>query len=204
MDMRPPTDDKIHQLPHIILTSDAVWDPSCLDDELSFDEISQDASFDPIALDLDPCVTAYGRYTGNLQDDIDQLLADCCQMRTVSHTIYLAQPGLELVRPFFGWMPVDRIKKTIASTTQFARASISLPLHKHCKSHFPAYSAHHLNESIATDTFFYDTPAHDDVILGHGGATMAQLYFGKTSSKTLVYPMCLESDMPKTLGVTPE
>jgi hypothetical protein len=36
MDMHPPTDDELQQLPHIILTSDAVWDPSSLDDELSF------------------------------------------------------------------------------------------------------------------------------------------------------------------------
>jgi hypothetical protein len=26
MDMRPPTDEELQQLPHIILTSDAVWD----------------------------------------------------------------------------------------------------------------------------------------------------------------------------------
>ena len=54
MDMRPPTDEELQQLPHIILTSDAVWDPSTLDDEFSFEEISQDAPFDATALDLDP------------------------------------------------------------------------------------------------------------------------------------------------------
>jgi hypothetical protein len=199
MDMRPPTDDELHQLPHIILTSDAVWDPSCLDDEFTFDEIAQDAPFDPATLDLDPRVTATGQYTGNLSDDIDLLLADCRQTRQVSHTVTVAQPDLELLRPFFGWMPVDCIKKTIDSTTQYARASVRLPMRKHFKSRFPAYNVHRWNESVATDTFFCDTPAHDDGILGHGGATMAQLYVGKTSSKTIVYPMRLESDMSKTL-----
>jgi hypothetical protein len=52
---------------------------------------------------------------------------------------------------------------------------------------------------VATDTFFCDTPAHDDGSLGHAGTTMAQLYVGKTSSKTVVYPMRLESNMSKTL-----
>ncbi len=43
MDLRPPTDAELHSLTHIILTSDAVWDPSCLDDESTFEEIAHDA-----------------------------------------------------------------------------------------------------------------------------------------------------------------
>jgi hypothetical protein len=199
MDMRPPTDEELRQLPHIILTSDAVWDPSTLDDEFSCEEISQDASFDATALNLDPRVNATGKYTGNLQDDIDLILADCHQTRTASNTVTVAKPDLELLRPFFGWVPVDRIKKTIDFTTQFARASVRLPMQKHFKSSYPAYNVHRWNESMAADTFFCDTPAHDDGILGHVGSTMAQLYVGKTSSKTAVYPMRLESDMFKTL-----
>jgi hypothetical protein len=64
--MRPPTDEELQQLPHIILNSDAVWDTSTLDDEFSFEEISQDAPFDAPALDLDPCATASGEYNDNL------------------------------------------------------------------------------------------------------------------------------------------
>jgi hypothetical protein len=128
MDMCPPTDEKLQQLPHIILTSDAVWDPSTLDDEFSSEEISQDAPFHATALDLDPHVTASGECTGNLQDDIDLLQADCHQTPTVSHTVTVAQPDLELLCAFFGWVPVDCIKKSIHSTTQFARASVHLPM----------------------------------------------------------------------------
>jgi hypothetical protein len=50
MDMCPPTDDKFHSLPHILLTSDTMWDPSCLGDEFSCDELDQDAPFDPTSL----------------------------------------------------------------------------------------------------------------------------------------------------------
>jgi hypothetical protein len=197
MDMRPPTDDKLQQLPHIILTSDAVWDPSTLDDIFSFHEISQDAPFHAAPLDLDPHVNASGEYTGNFQDEINLILANCCQTCTVARTVTVAKVDLELLRPFFGWVPVDRIKKTIESTTQFAGASVRLPMQKHYKSCFPAYNVHCWNESVATDTFFCDTPAHNDGILGHAGATMAQLYVGKTSSKTVIFPMGLGSDMPR-------
>ena len=87
----------MHKLPHIILTSDAVWDPSCLDDEFTFNEIAQDAPFDPSILDLDPLVNASGRYTGNINEDIGVLWADYRQTRTVSHTMSMAQPDLKLL-----------------------------------------------------------------------------------------------------------
>jgi hypothetical protein len=101
MDMHPPTDKELQQLPHIILTSDAVWDPLTLDDEFSFNEISQDAPSDATALDLGPCVTASGEYTGNLEDDFDMILVDGCQRHPVTHTVTVAQSDLEVPRPFF-------------------------------------------------------------------------------------------------------
>jgi hypothetical protein len=68
-----------------------------------------------------------------IQDDIDLILADCHQTRTVSNTVTVTKPDLVLLQPFFGWVHVDRIKKTIDSTTQFARASVRLPTQKqHC------------------------------------------------------------------------
>ncbi len=143
-------------------------------------------------------MTDHGAYTGNLQDDIDIILHECRQTRSINQTVTASTPDLEALRPLFGWVPVDRIKKTIASTTQFARASVRLPLRKHFKSRFPACNVHRWNKDVATDTFFCDTPAHDDGILGHAGATMAQLFVGKTSSKTVVYPMKTEHDMAGT------
>ena len=56
-----------------------------------------------------------------------------------------------------------------------------------------------MNETVATDTFFSDVPAHDDGIAGHGGATMLQLYTGVKSRLTAGYPMQKESQMPGTL-----
>jgi hypothetical protein len=50
-----------------------------------------------------------------------------------------------------------------------------LPLQKHFKSRFPAANVSRLNEIVATDTFFFDIPALDDGIMGHGGTTSLQL-----------------------------
>ena len=200
MDMRPPTDNEYDSLPHIILTSDTVWTPSTLDDEFTCAELALDTPNDLSTLDLDPRTTATGEYTGNLHDDIDLILTECRREVIIQkRSLSVREPNLELLRPYFGWVPIDRIKATILHTTQLARASARFPLRKHFRSRFPAYNVHRWNEDVATDTFFCNTPAHDDGILGHGGSTMAQLYVGKKSSKIVVYPMRSESDMPSTL-----
>jgi hypothetical protein len=34
--MRPPTDEELDSLPHVVLTADTDWDPATLDDEEGF------------------------------------------------------------------------------------------------------------------------------------------------------------------------
>jgi len=101
------------------------------------------------------------------------------------------------------WMPCapslgGQIKLTLDATTQFARADSHLPMQKHFETRFPAANVSRLDDVVATDTFFSDTPAHDDGILGHGGATMVQLYTGVKTQFTKAYPMTRESEMPGT------
>jgi hypothetical protein len=58
---------------------------------------------------------------------------------------------------------------------------------------FPAANVNLLDETVATDNFFFaDTRAHDDGIMGHGGAKKVQLYAGKTSQYTCIFPMQFE------------
>jgi hypothetical protein len=216
LDMSVPSDSEYNSLPHVLLTGDTPWDPSSMDDEFSPSDLALDAPHDLRTLDLDPRTTDLGGYTGNLSDDIDLIINHCRQEITIplmatdlpfrfhdfdinKRDISTRVPNLELLRPNFGWIPIDRIKQTIKSTTQFARASERLPFRKHFRSRFPACNVHRWNEDVATDTFFCDTPAHDDGVMGHGGCTMAQLYVGKDSSKTVVYPMHNESEMATTL-----
>jgi hypothetical protein len=96
---------------------------------------------------------------------------------------------------------VNRFKKTVAAPMQFAHDPFCLlPPHKHFKSHFPPCNYHHQNKYVANDTLFCVTPpAHDDGSFHQICATMAQLYAGKNSAKTVVYPMWLGSDMQGTL-----
>jgi hypothetical protein len=154
-----------------------------------------------------------------LEEDIDLLIHQChtereeredcnnlpafnlspLELRIQQRTVSKATPNLEALRPNFGWLPIERIKKTIQATTQFARTLPRYPFHKHYRTRWPAANVDRWNKDVATDTFFSDTPAHDDGIFGHSGCTMAQIYIGKRSSKTVAYGMKSESQMPNTL-----
>jgi hypothetical protein len=101
--------------------------------------------------------------------------------------------------PHFAFVPTVRIQHTLDHTTQFARLDTRLPLHKHYKSRFPAANVSHLNEVVATDTFFFDTPALDDGIMGHGGTTMLQPFYGCKGVLTAVYPIQSENNITGTL-----
>jgi hypothetical protein len=213
MDMRPPNDHEWDTLPHILLTGDDVWNPSCLDDEFSVADLLLDAP--PDTGDQDPRVNDFGQYTGNLESDIDLLINECraehtgrvatedalnvLERRINQRTVSKAAPNLESLRPNFGWLPLERIKKTIQNTTQFARNMPRYPFRKHYRTRWPAANVDRWNEDVATDTFFSDTPAHDDGIMGHSGCTMAQIYAGKRSSKLVAYGMTSETQMPHTL-----
>jgi hypothetical protein len=72
-------------------------------------------------------------------------------------------------------------------------------LRKHFKSRFPAANDSRLNEVVATDTYFSDTPALDVGLLGHGVTTMVQLFCGCQSLLTAVYPMRREGSISGTL-----
>jgi len=95
-------------------------------------------------------------------------------------------------------MPLERIRRTLDATTQVARADQRLPMRKHFKTRFPAANVSRLNDTVATDTFFSDIPAHNDGIIGHGGSTMVQLYTGVTTQFTKVYPMGSQTEMSGT------
>ncbi len=109
-----------------------------------------------------------------------------------NHKTRLKEPDYEALRPNFGWAPLDTIKKTFAKTTQFFRNIYHLPLRKHFKSRFPGANVGWRNEKVAMDTYFSDTPA-----IG-GSVKMAQIYVGRTTLVTDVYPMTSENQIPCT------
>jgi hypothetical protein len=52
------------------------------------------------------------------------------------------EPDYETLRPFFGWLPTDTIKRTFEVTTQYARMPMSTVLKKRYKSPNPAMNVH--------------------------------------------------------------
>ena len=56
MDMYPPSDHELDSLPHVVLTSDADWDPTMADNEID----SGDVSYDALDTEPPPGTSAYG------------------------------------------------------------------------------------------------------------------------------------------------
>jgi hypothetical protein len=102
------------------------------------------------------------------------------------HIVGTKQDYPKRLAPNFAFVPEERIPNTINHTTQYAQMDTCPPLRKHFKSHFPVANVSCLNETVPMDTFFFDIPALDDGILGHGGTTMLQLYCGCESQLTAV------------------
>ena len=84
-------------------------------------------------------------------------------------------------RPHLGWIGLERVKRTLDHTKQLGRSRDVVNMKHHFKTAHPALCVNRLDDKVATDTIFSDTPAHDDGIPGHGGCTMAQLFVGAES-----------------------
>ena len=96
------------------------------------------------------------------------------------------------LRPFFAWKPWEVVRNTFKATTQYAKFHVRLPMRRHFKSRFPALNVRRIDETVATDTFFANTKAHD-------GSTCAQLYVGKHSLFTTCYGMKSDAEFPGSL-----
>ena len=200
--IRPYTDDEWDTLPHVIWTSDADWDPSVLDHSLDdTDDWFESVPDVPIVLDDRFDIVGDYRHTVQVQDASvspvtvgpEQVIDDI--LLEFKHHLYSVnylsshqlketnKHDFEVLRPFFGWLPVDLVKKTFNVTTQYARMPMSTVLKKRFKSPNPALNVHRRNEAIATDTVYSDVPAID------GGEIAAQIFVGMDSLVTDVFGM---------------
>ena len=87
----------------------------------------------------------------------------------------------------------ETINKTFENSTRWTVTSTRFPMRKHFKSTFPASNIPYRNEAVATDTIFSDTFAIDS------GDTMAQMFIGKDSLVSDVYPMNSSKQFVNTL-----
>lgn len=206
MDMRYPTDEDMEKYPHVYFTEDTDWNPATLDDEYvddpdGFDRGAYQSDLEEDDLTYNADVSDFGEFTNlSAERDIDTLITAVRRSRTILEQMVTKHvPKFEQLRPNFGWISAERIKATLAATTQFGRTVVRFPFRMHFKTRFPAANVDRLNDAVATDTFFSDTPAVNDGIPGHGGCTMAQIFCARTSQLGLAVPMRSEKDMPQTI-----
>ena len=66
-----------------------------------------------------------------------------------------------MLKPYYGLINAETIKKTFANSSQWGVTSTRFPMRKHFKSRFPAFDIPRRNEAVATDTIFSDILAVD-------------------------------------------
>ncbi|KAG7336583.1 reverse transcriptase RNA-dependent DNA polymerase [Nitzschia inconspicua] len=91
-------------------------------------------------------------------------------------------PDFEKLRPMFGWISIETIKRTFQHTTQLARTTTGTLLKKVYRSQNPALNVIQRGEPVATDVVSSDTPAVDC------GATRCQVSVGMNTDVTNIYP----------------
>ena len=136
---------------------------------------------------FDPNFDEFGDYikraiqTLSILDDSSYTLTPCPtfmanqhEFRTYQHAVNHEAPVYEKFRPYFGWVNVDTVQKTLEQSTQWG---VSLPntfsMKKHLKSRNPAHNIPRRHKAVATDTVFSDTPAVDS------GVKQAQVFVGR-------------------------
>jgi hypothetical protein len=205
MDMRYPSEEDMKNYPHVYFTEDSDWNPTQLDDEYiddpdGFDRGAYQSDIEGDELTFASDVNDFGEILDSTHYDLDVLLSQVKQSRVVMEQLIAKHvPKFEQLRPNFGWISAERIKATLAATTQFGRTVVRFPFRMHFKTRFPAANVDRLNDAVATDTFFSNTPAVNDGIPGHGGVTMAQIFCARNSQLGLAVPMRSEKDMPQTI-----
>ena len=132
------------------------------------------------------------------EDEIDRLIdafaEDSHPHVTNSSTTVKKHPDYSKLQPFFSWLPSKVIKKTFETTMQHSRTPASAILQQHYKSPFPVLNVHRRNESVDTDTVYFNAPTIDD----RHAAT--QIFLGAKTMLTDVYEMKTDRDFMSKLS----
>ena len=104
--------------------------------------------------------------------------------RTYKHDVSPETPDYEKFWPYYSWVNVDTVQKTMEQSTQWGVSlPNTFPMKKHIKSRTPALNIPRKQEAVATDTVFSDTPAVDS------GVKQAQVFVGRDTLVADAYPM---------------
>ena len=162
-----PTDTDLERYPAVHLTGPHEWDPSVLDYTQSSGDRKPPWPNDPDErFAFDPNFDEFGDYTQraiqtlSILDDTSSTLTPCPTLmtnqhvlRTIQHDVCPATPDCEKFRPYFGWVNVDTVQKTMEQSTQWGVSILNTsPMKKHLKSRKPALNIPRRHEPVATDT----------------------------------------------------
>ena len=177
-----PTDQDLDQYPHVLLTSPHQWD-ICIGLFTSQYPWIPSWAPDPSARDqhdprIDECGNIHKRALHTLS-----ILSDTPTTSVQKHDQHPTTIDYHKLKPYFGWVNAETIKKTFEKSTQWDVTATRFPMRKHFKSRSPAFHIPYRNGAVATDTIFSDSPDIDS------GVTMAQIFVGKDSLVSDVYPM---------------
>ena len=114
-------------------------------------------------------------------------------IQACKHQIESETPAFDKYRTYFSWVNADAIKETFNHTTKWVASIGTLPMKRHIKSRNHALNVPRRHEPVATDTVYSDTPAIDS------GVKMAQLFVGKESLVSDIYPMRSGKQLVNTL-----
>ena len=118
----------------------------------------------------------------SLHDD-DGYYFDTEERQVNNRTVTTVPPDYSKYQSKLGWISKDLVKRTFEATTQMGRAILHWPMRKHYKSRNPALNVSRRAEAVATDTIYSDIPAIN------GGQRYVQLFVGRDSLLTDVYPL---------------
>ena len=136
------TDQDLDQYPHVLLTSPHEWDPSVLDyghpNTHGYPSLAPDSS----ARDKhDPRIDEGGNIHRRLIHTFS-ILSDTPIASIQKHVLQPTTIHYNKLKPYFGWVNADTIKKTFENSTQWAVTPTRFPIRKHFKARFPALTSH--------------------------------------------------------------
>ena len=130
MDMSPATDNDLDLFPHIFLTADAPCNPDIVDEEF-FHDASESIVDLPIIQTRrdgrDPIVDSFGNLNSLILAPSDSPITQECHEVALDTLSIMSQmmkrrlPDLDALLPNFGWMGKERIRDTLAKTTNITR-----------------------------------------------------------------------------------
>ena len=187
----PPSNTELEKYPHVLLTSPHEWDPTVLDHSHSPELTYMQENPTQI---IDDRIDDLGQYKHRYVNTLS-LIRDPFPHFTLVYKHLQNQSTIDFdkLRPYFGWVNTDTIKRTFEKTTQWAVATTRFPMRKHIKSRFPALNITRRSEPVATDTIFADTPAIDC------GVKAAQIFIGKDTLVADIYPLKSEKQFVNKL-----